>query len=94
MGDRSHIESDVVLAAELHKGTLDEVGAVVSDDAVREAIAVDELVEELGSILSIALDDWLGLNPLCEFVDHNEQVSVSSWSLLELANHMESPNDE
>jgi hypothetical protein len=64
--------SDVVLAAELHEGTLDKVGAVVTDDTVREALAVDELVDKLSSSLSVTLGDWLGLNPLCEFVDHEE----------------------
>jgi hypothetical protein len=63
-----------VLAAEFHEGTLDEVGAIVGDDAVREAIAKDELADELGSYLPVALGDWLGLYPLCELVDGHEQV--------------------
>jgi hypothetical protein len=30
-----------------HEGTIDEVGAIVGDDTVREAVVVDELVDEL-----------------------------------------------
>jgi hypothetical protein len=31
-----------------HEGTIDKVGATVGDDTVREAIVVDELMDELG----------------------------------------------
>jgi hypothetical protein len=83
-----------MLAAKLREGTLDEVGAAVGDDAVREAVTIDELTDELGSGLPVALGDWLGLNPLCEFVNRNEQVGMSSWSSLELAYQFESPDRE
>jgi hypothetical protein len=79
-----------VFATEFCEGTLDEVGAIVGDDVVWEAVSVDELADKLGSGLPVTLGDWLGLDPLCEFVDGHEQVGVTHWSLFELANHVES----
>jgi hypothetical protein len=54
-----------VLAVEFCESTLNKVGAVIGDDVVREAIAVDELSDKLGSSLPVALGDWLGLDPIC-----------------------------
>jgi hypothetical protein len=83
-----------MLVAELRKGNVDEVGAAVGDDAMREAVMIDELADELSRGLPVTLGDCLGLNPLCEFVNRNEQVGMSSWSSLELAYHFESPDRE
>jgi hypothetical protein len=66
----------VILLAKLGEGTLDEVGAVVGDDVVRKAIVVDELANELGGGLAIAISDSLGLNPLGEVVDRDQQMIV------------------
>jgi hypothetical protein len=80
----------VVLLAELSHGALRKIGAIVGDDAVWEAITVDELTDELGGGFPVALCDGLGLDPLSELVDCNEQVSVASLGFLELSHHVES----
>ena len=71
---------------------LDKVVAVIGDDAVRVAVPVDELAEELGSGLPVALLDGFGLDPLGELVDCDKQMGEARWSSLELAHHVESPD--
>jgi hypothetical protein len=60
-----------MLLEELGEGTHDEVGAIVSDDVVWKAIAVYQFADELSGGLAIAISDWLGLNPLGEFVNRD-----------------------
>jgi hypothetical protein len=45
---------------------------------VWEAIATHELADKLGGVLAITLRDWLGLDPLGELVDRDQQVGVAS----------------
>jgi hypothetical protein len=55
-----------------------EVGAVVSDDAVRHAVSVDDGLEELDRRSRFLIGDWDSFDPLGELVNGNQQVSVAS----------------
>jgi hypothetical protein len=61
----------VVLLAELSHGALRKIGAIVGDDAVREAITVDELTDELGGDeqVSVASLGFLELSHHVESLD-------------------------
>jgi hypothetical protein len=52
-------------------GALGEVGAVVSDDDVWEAVTVDEFTKELGGCHPVTLLSGLRLHPLCELVNYD-----------------------
>ena len=80
--------------AEFCHGALGEVGAIVRYYTLRVAIPVDELAYELGCRLAVALLDWLGLDPLGELVDRDQEVGETGWGLLERAYHVHAPYGE
>ena len=83
-----------MLVAELRHLTLDDVGAVVGDDAMRIAVAVDELADEIDCCLAVALLDRFCFDPLCKLVDCDQHMRVAAGGVDELAHHVESPDRE
>jgi len=59
-----------------------ELGAVVSDDDVGNPKLVDDVGEEEDGLLRADVRDGSSLDPLGEFVDGHQQMSVSSCCFL------------
>jgi hypothetical protein len=55
-----------------------EVGAVVGDDAIWQAVSVDDRLKKLDRRSRFLIGDWDDFNPLGEFVDGDQEVSVAS----------------
>ena len=94
MSDRSPIDSDVVSIAEVLELLPGEVSPVVSDNTVRNAESVDDVKEEFDRLFRVDVGDGLGLYPLGELVDRNEQVSEAAWALFEGSYHVEALDRE
>jgi hypothetical protein len=60
----------------------------------QEAVAMDELIDKLGSGLSIVVGDRICFDPLPKLVECNKKMGVASWSTLELSDHIKSPDRE
>jgi hypothetical protein len=78
MRHRGILDLDAELFGKFLKFARDEVGAVVSDDAIWYAVPVDNGLEELDRRSRLLIGDRDGFDPLGELVDGNQQVSVAS----------------
>jgi hypothetical protein len=74
VGDNRPIHTDVVIVAEVEEFIPHELGAVVSNDRVGYAEAIDDVGEERDHLLGADVDDGSGLDPLRELVDCYEKV--------------------
>ena len=54
-----------------------EIGAVISDDAVRNTITVHNTGYEVYHWSGFGRFNWFGLYPLSEFIHHDQQVFFS-----------------
>lgn len=63
-----HSQGYALISAEIAEVLSNEIGAIISDDAMRYAISVDDALDELNGTGRIRLHDRLGFNPLCELV--------------------------
>jgi hypothetical protein len=70
--------ANVMVVAEIQKLFTSELGAVVRDDAVGDPKAMNNVGEELHSLLGPDAGDRAGLDPLGEFVDSDEQVGEAA----------------
>ena len=61
---------------ELHEFSRSEVGAIISDDAMRDPESTGDHLEEIDSRNSSLVCDGYDFNPLGELVDCNQQVGV------------------
>jgi hypothetical protein len=68
----------VVIVAEIQKLFTGELGAIVCDDTVGNPKAVDNVGEKEHSLFEPDTGDRVGLDPLGEFVDGNEQVGEAA----------------
>jgi hypothetical protein len=68
------IHTDAVVVAEVEEFLPRELGAVVDDDRVRYAEAIDDVGEERDRLLGADVGDGSGLDPLRELVDRYEKV--------------------
>ena len=89
MRQRGEVQPYSLLAAETLEDALGEVRAVVGDDAVRVAVAVDDVLEKGDDRLAVPLLDWLGLDPLGELVHRYEEVSHAASRRFEGTDHVE-----
>jgi hypothetical protein len=64
----------VLVVAEIQKLLVDELGAIVRDNAVRNPKAMDDVGEEQHGLLGPDAGDGTGLDPLGKLVDGNKQV--------------------
>src|SRR6266508_5373106 len=71
-----------------------ELSAIVRDNPVRNAESDHNVMEEFLRFGSCDRGDRLGLNPLGEFVDGDEEVCVTTRRFLQGADHVETPNCE
>jgi hypothetical protein len=82
----------VVVVAEVEKFLPRELGAVVDDDRVGNAEAIDDVGEERDRLLGVDIDDGSGLDPLRELVDRYEEVGEAPGRLSERSHHVEVPD--
>jgi hypothetical protein len=79
----------VVIVAELQELSASELGAVVGDDGVRHSKPVDDVGDELYSLLRSKVGDQFG-----ELIHDNQQVGVAPERLSQGPNDVQSPHDE
>jgi hypothetical protein len=75
---RCVLDLDAELFGELLKFARGEVGAVVSDDAVRYNVSVDDGFKEFDRRSRFLIGDWDSFDPLGELVHGDQQVSAAS----------------
>jgi hypothetical protein len=73
-------------------GPPEECSAAIGDDRVGNAEAIDDVGEELDSLLGVDVDDGSGLDPLLELIDRYEDVGEAPGCLSERTHHVEVPN--
>jgi hypothetical protein len=78
MRHRCVLDLDAEFFGEFLKFVQGEVGVVVGDDTVQYAISVDDGLEELDRRSRLLVGHMDGFDPLGEFVDGDQQVSVAS----------------
>jgi hypothetical protein len=78
MRHRCVLDLDTELFSEFWKFARGEVGAVVSDDAVRYSVSVDDGLKELDRRSCFLIGDGDRFDPLGELVDGDQKVSVAS----------------
>jgi hypothetical protein len=66
---------DVIIVAEVEEFLPRELGAIVGDDRVGYAKAVNDVGEEGYYLLGVDVDDGSSLDPLGELVDRYEEMS-------------------
>jgi hypothetical protein len=79
----------VVVVAEVEEFLPRELGAVVGDDRVGYAEAIDDVSEERDHFLGADIDDGSSLDPLRELVHHYEKVGEAPGRLSEWAHYVE-----
>jgi hypothetical protein len=80
---------DVVVVTEVEEFLPRELGAVIGDDCVGYAEAIDDFGEEQDRFLEADVDDGSGLDPFREFVDRYEKVGKAPGRLLEWTHDVE-----
>jgi hypothetical protein len=88
------IQTNVIVIAKLEEFLPRELGAIVGDDRVGYAEAVDDVGEERDRLLGADVDDGSSLDPLRELVDRYEEVGKALGCLSEWTHHVEGPNCE
>ena len=78
VGYGSPVHPNVVIVTKTEKFLPSKLSAIVSDDAIRDAEAMDNVKEERDGLVRLDVSDRLGLYPLGEFVHRNEQVTEST----------------
>jgi hypothetical protein len=84
---------NVVVVAKVEEFLPCELGAVVGDDHVGYAEALDDVGDEGYDLLGVDIHDGLRLDPLGELVDHHEEMRKSPGRLSERPHHVEVPHD-
>ena len=84
--DGSPIDSDVLFIAESNEFLVSELCAIVHDDGVWYSKAMDDVEEELHSLLGLDYGDRPSFYPLGKFVYGDKQVGVALGRLLERPN--------
>ena len=79
MCDRGMVEFDSLVRAEVFELFCGEVRAVVGDDAVGYAEPEEDGSDEVDCGGGSRTCNWYGFDPLGEFVDSDQQVSMSAW---------------
>jgi hypothetical protein len=88
------VHKNVVVIAEVKEFLPCELGAIVGDDCVRYAEAVNDVGEEGYRLLGADVDDGSNLDPLGKLVDNYEEVSEAPERLSERSHHVEVPDGE
>jgi hypothetical protein len=84
----------VVVIAEVEEFLPREMGAVIGDDRVEYAEAIDDVSEERDRLLRADVDVGSSLDPLRELVHHYEKVGEAPGRLSERDHYVEVPNCE
>jgi hypothetical protein len=84
---------NVVVVAKVEEFLPCELGAVVGDDHVGYAEALDDVGDEGYDLLGVDIHDGFRLDPLGELVDHHEKMRKSPGHLSEWPHHVEVPHD-
>ena len=92
--DLSPIHSDSLGIVEVQELTTYELGAIVSNNAIRNSEPVDDVLDEFGHPLRLEVGDGPDFDPLGELVDGDQEVIEAPGRLLELPDHVEAPNYE
>lgn len=71
MVDRGVVELDIVLSAPAFDRFCCKIGSVLLNDVVGHAVIVDHIGNEIINQFQVLSNDWLCLNPICKFVDHD-----------------------
>ena len=71
-----------------------ELCAVVHDDGVRYSEAMDDVEEELHSLLGLDCGDRPSFDPFCELVYGDKKVGVAPGCLFERSNQIKPPDHE
>ena len=82
MSNSRNIKPDMLSLTELFHGTLGEISAIISYDAMWETKTKDHLFHELNRRGCITLTDRLCLNPFCKLVYYHQKVRLLSLDLL------------
>jgi hypothetical protein len=82
----------VVVLAEVQELSASELGAIVSDDGVRDPEAMDDVGEERHRLFGPDAVQGSDLNPLGEFVDSDQQVRVAPGCLLQGTDEVQTPH--
>jgi hypothetical protein len=72
VADRGPVHPDVVIIAEIQELLPGELGAVVSDDGVRDPEMENNVLDKIHRPLGVDLSQGLCLDSLSELVDHNK----------------------
>ena len=83
---------NALCCAETSQGSFGEVGAVVGDDAVWDAISRGDVGDESPGSRPIQLLDWPGIYPLGELVHIDKQMSHAAACCLEWSHHVQPPD--
>ena len=95
MSNGCKADVDPSFLAELHELSRGEVGAIISDDAVRDPEPAGDHFEEVDSCSGSLVCDWYRFDPLSELVDRDEQVRVVAVSRFgQWTNHVKPPLGE
>jgi hypothetical protein len=94
VGHDRPVHTDVVVVVEVEEFLPCELGAVVSDDRVGYAEALDDVDEERYDLLRADVDDGSSLDPLGELVDRHEKMCEAPGRLSERPHHVEVPHGE
>jgi hypothetical protein len=82
----------VVAVAKIQKLFASKLGAIVRDDTVRDPEAINNAGEKEHSLLGPDAGDRVGLDPLGEFVDCDEQVGEAASCPFQWFDKVEPPN--
>jgi hypothetical protein len=94
VGNGRPVHTNVVVVAEVEEFLPRELGAVVGDDHVGYAEALNDVGEEGYCLLRVDVDDGSSLDPLGELVDRYEEMSEAPGRLSERPHHVEVPDGE
>lgn len=85
---RSKVKGDAIVIAESEKRLAGELSVVVHDDAIGDAKLEDDVLKEPDGPLYSDRGDVLGLNPLGELVDVNEEMCEAPEHCLKGPDHV------
>jgi hypothetical protein len=94
VGNGRPVHTDVVVIAEVEEFLPRELGAVVGDDRVGYAEAIDDVGEERYHLLGADVGNRLSLDSFGELVDRHEKVGEAPGHLSEGPHHVEVPDGE
>jgi hypothetical protein len=92
MGHGRPEHANVMVVAEIQKFFTSELGAIVRDDAVGDPKAMNNVGEELHSLLGPDAGDRVGLDPLGELVNCDKQVGEAASRSFQRSDKVEPPN--